>query len=110
MKKLTMCICLAMMMLLCSSCTVHLGDQSMDLPWWLVTVLSIIPALLIVALVAWGTVGENAKAFYVCPHCHHRFKPGWRIVFRPHVMDEYSLKCPHCGKRGMCSMSYDQES
>lgn len=110
MKKSVMATLVTAMMLFFSSCAVHLGDTTLDLPWWMVTMLSVIPALLIVVLVAWATVGKNAKSYYVCPHCHHRFKPGWRIVFSFHVMDEYSLKCPHCGKRDMCSMSYDQES
>ena len=92
-----------------SSCAVHVNGATVMMPWQMVTLLSVIPSLLIIVTVVWLTTAENRKALYVCPHCHHRFKPGWRVVFAPHVMDEYALTCPHCGKRDWCSMSYDQD-
>ncbi len=107
-KKWLVIVLIGIMLCTFTSCTLHLGDTNIELPWWAVTVVSVIPALLIVGVVAWGTVSDNAKSFYVCPHCHHRFKPGLRVLYSPHVNDEYCLTCPHCGKRDFCSMSYDQ--
>ncbi len=73
------------------------------------TILVVIPSLLIAAFFVWCSVCHNAKAVYVCEHCQHRFKAGWKVLFSLHVNDDYVLKCPHCGKRDFCHMSYDQE-
>ncbi len=109
MKKAAFCVLLPSMVMLFSSCTLHLGEYNINLPWQVMTILVVIPSLLITFFVAWGSTEKNRKGFYVCSHCQHRFKPGWRVLYSPHVNDEYVLTCPHCGKRDWCSMSYDQE-
>ncbi len=93
----------------CSSCTLHLGDVNIQLPWWLMTVLIVIPSLLITGFVTWCNVSDDAKTFYVCEHCHHRFKPGWRVLYSPHFGNDYIFKCPFCNKRASCSPSYNQD-
>ncbi len=108
MKKRIGMLLVVGMMLLCSSCTLNMGDTHVDLPWPIMTAFMLAPTLLITFIVVWCTTSDNRKNIYVCPHCHHRFKPGVRVIWSPHVMDEYSLKCPRCGKRDWCSMSYDQ--
>ncbi len=97
-------------LLFCSGCTLNLGETTIDVPWPVITVLVVIPSLLPAAFFIWCGTHHNAHATYVCPHCHHRFKPRWRVLYSPHINDDYVLRCPHCKTRDLCSMSYDQEN
>lgn len=101
--------CCGLTMVMLTSCKWNLGETSVEMPWWWMLGVVILPSLIIAALVI-GITAENVrKTVYVCPHCGGRFKPGWRGVFAPHIQDEYKLKCPHCQKRDWCSPSYKQE-
>lgn len=109
MKKAAIAILFFGMMMSFSSCTVHLGEINIDVPWWVVTIFVVIPSLTIACIAAWFGTRKNRKAIYVCQHCQHRFKPGWHVLYSLHANDDYLLTCPHCKQRDWCSMSYNQE-
>jgi len=109
MKKILSAVLMLGIMLLFSSCTLNLGDTHIDLPWWAMMLLVVIPSTVMGLIIAWCGTHKNRNGIYVCPHCGHRFKPGVRILWSLHVMDEYLLRCPQCKKRDWCSLSYDQD-
>lgn len=58
------------------------------------------------------TARAMSKKYYVCQKCGERFKAKWYkfLVFGQYLdSTDYILRCPHCGKKGVCSQSYKQD-
>ena len=89
-----------------TSCTVNWFDRTYDVPWWTI----VIPSVLIVAVALWLAGRHISYQAYVCPECGKKFYPMfWQAAFSVHMNNDRVLKCPHCGKKGFCHLSRDQE-
>lgn len=66
----------------------------------------------VIIAAAFLIVKSRGKKFaantFVCPNCENRFKPKWYNLLTFHAGGEYMLKCLKCGKRDLCSVSYEQ--
>lgn len=67
--------------------------------WW--------PMLIYLALAVaygiWGIRYYCEKTAFICPACHHVFKPSVKaVVFANHTPRTRRLVCPHCGKKSFC--------
>lgn len=89
-----------------TSCTVNWFDRQFDVPWWVIAV----PVAVFSAIV-WVAAGKHiASKKYVCPTCGQGFYPKWwRAALSVHVNDDRVFKCPHCGKRDLCTPSRERE-
>ncbi|MDD6981684.1 MAG: hypothetical protein PUJ21_08115 [Clostridia bacterium] len=99
-------LCLAVLlcpMMLCS-CEVHFGSAHHIVPWWMIA----IPVAVFVIAV-WLIAGICiAKKTYACPSCGKSFQPKWwKAMLSIHVNEDRLFRCPHCGKKGMCSPAHD---
>lgn len=69
--------------------------------------LIIIPASLILGLIF---AGDISKTVYTCEKCGHRFRAPWyKFLLSGHYGEDKTLRCPNCGKRSRCMVSYDQK-
>lgn len=86
-----------------SSCTVNWFDKTFSVPWWSIA----IPTVVLV-LVVWVVAGKYlSKKTYVCPKCNGEFQPvWWKAALSLHINDDRIFRCPHCGKRSLCHLSY----
>ena len=101
MRKLLL-LPLSTFMLFLISCKVHFTENTYDVHWSIIAILTVL--ILIIAGVS------LAKKKYVCPNCNKTFYTSWfKCLFSGHVNDERTLKCPHCKQVGACYPSYDQE-
>ena len=42
------------------------------------------------------------RSVFTCPFCGHSFRASMAaLIFTVHVLDEFQLTCPSCGRRGM---------
>ena len=56
-----------------------------------------------VALGVWISRYYYRSISYICPQCHHVFRPSFRKVFFAfHTPTARKLTCPECGHRGYC--------
>jgi len=47
------------------------------------------------------------KIAYICPECHHIFKPSLKeALFANHTPTTRKLTCPNCGTKGFCVETY----
>ena len=67
--------------------------------WWLFAVWA-------VAAAVWGTVVSRyyfKKTAYICPECHHTFKPTFKEAFwANHTPNTRKLTCTCCGEKRWC--------
>lgn len=56
------------------------------------------------------TAADMAKKYYRCLKCGERFraKANNFLLFSYFDETEHILRCPKCGKKGICTVSYDQ--
>ena len=75
--------------------------------WWLFV------AYVVVA-VPWAIVISRyyyKSVAYICPQCHEVFKPSFKEMFwAPHTPRTRKLTCPHCGRKGYCVETYDENA
>ena len=58
---------------------------------------------IVVALGVWISRYYYRNISYICPQCHHVFRPRFREVFFAwHTPTARKLTCPECGHRGYC--------
>lgn len=73
--------------------------------WWLFV------AYVAVAI-PWGIIISRyyfKSVAYICPQCHEVFKPSFKEMFwAPHTPRTRKLTCPHCGHKGYCVETYDE--
>lgn len=107
MKKAAIVWVMIVLSLLLTSCKVNWFDQQYDVPWWVIAV----PIVIISAIVFFALGKHIASRKYVCPKCNKTFYPTWwKAAFSIHVNDDRVFKCPHCGKKGFCSLSRETEN
>ena len=84
--------------LLLVSCEAHFGGTKYDVPWYVVTIPTVV-IILVSMFIAGKVIAENT---YVCPKCGHRFRPKWwKAMFSTHFGSDRIFKCPQCGKRSL---------
>ena len=90
-----------------TSCRVNWFGTSYDVAWWTVA----LPVTVFV-LIVWAAAGRYISSKnYVCPKCGKTFYPKWwAATFSVHINDDRLFKCPHCGKRGFCHVSRDNDN
>lgn len=74
--------------------------------WWLFVI------CLVVAVVwgVWVSVYYFKSVAYICPHCHHVFKPNFKeAFFAYHTPKMRRLTCPGCNHKGLCIEVYDDK-
>ncbi|MBQ5389357.1 MAG: MerR family transcriptional regulator [Clostridia bacterium] len=63
-----------------------------------------------VALAVWISAYYFKKVVYICPKCHTIFKPRFKeAFFANHTPTTRKLTCTHCGHKGFCVETYNQE-
>jgi len=88
-----------------TGCEVHFGGASYNVPWWVIALPT--AAILLAAFIYQGQT--ISKFWFSCPSCHKRFRPNWLMsAFSIHINDAHIFRCPHCGTRGICDISYNQ--
>ena len=56
-----------------------------------------------IALSVWMSIFYFKSVAYICPECHHIFKPSFKeMFFANHTPKTRKLKCPNCGHKGFC--------
>ena len=86
-----------------SSCDVHVGSEHWDVEWYVITV----PAVLVIALSLLISGKLISKFTYVCSHCGEKFSPTLiQACLSVHIGSSRLFKCPHCGARGFCDLSW----
>lgn len=69
--------------------------------------LAILPIAVILGLVF---AGDMSKTVYTCQQCGTRFRAKWyNFLLSGHYDEDKVLKCPKCGKKHRCVVSYDQK-
>lgn len=64
-------------------------------------ILFILAFVLFIIGISFALKIETETGYYECPHCHHKYVPGYRSVyFAPHLGTTRYLRCPECQKRG----------
>lgn len=113
MKRIFALFMYILSLFLLSGCEIHFTDGTRyDVPWWLVLIFYIIPTILFVLLVMY--LSTPKQMWFVCPNCHKKFQAKRRqMAFTVGKINgnsgEAVLKCPCCGKRALCVVSYDQD-
>jgi DNA-directed RNA polymerase subunit RPC12/RpoP len=106
MKKVICFTTLFFMSITLCSCEVHFGSTSYDVPWWVIAV----PVIIFSAVVFYIAGKIISKKKYTCPSCGHTFHPKWwKSMFSVHINSERVFRCPHCGKKDFCHISYNSE-
>ena len=69
-------------------------------------------AVYMAAAIPWAIVISRyyyKRTAYICPQCHEVFKPTFREMFwASHTPRTRKLTCHHCGHKGFCVETYDQ--
>ena len=93
-----------------TGCEIHFADGTRyDVPWWFAALIEV-PFLIFGAVLIHINRPKNFWAY--CPKCKNRFYVNKRIWnFSTHSSDYFDCmyKCPCCGEKTLCSISYDQE-
>ena len=90
---------LILIVLVLTSCEVHVGNNRADVKWYVIAVPAIV--FVVACVVTAGIV--LSKNTYVCPECEKRFHPKWWCAMLSlHINSDRVLKCPHCGRMGFC--------
>ena len=75
--------------------------------WWLF-------AVYVCVAIPWGILVSRyyyKSVAYICPQCHEVFKPSFKEMFwAPHTPRTRKLTCPHCGRKGYCVETYDENA
>lgn len=91
-----------MLSLALTSCQVNWFDQHYDVPWWVITV----PTVILFAIVFYAVGKYISTKKYICPKCNQSFYPKWwQGAFSLHINDDRLFKCPHCGEKNFCNIS-----
>ena len=71
---------------------------------WAIRVALIALAIIVSALgIGTAAVLENHSSYWVCPNCNAEFKASMKAYVNGyHTFTKRHLKCPECGKTGMC--------
>lgn len=73
--------------------------------WWLF-------AAYVCVAIPWGIIVSRyyyKSVAYICPQCHEVFKPSFKEMFwASHTPRTRKLTCPHCGHKGYCVETYDE--
>lgn len=88
-----------------TACRVNWFDRHYDVPWWTIAV----PIVVFDAIVCFAAVKYIASKKYVCPKCNKSFYPKWWQAFSFHMNGYRVFKCPHCGRKGFCSLSKESD-
>ena len=90
---------LILIVLVLTSCEVHVGNNRADVKWYVIAVPAIV--FVVACVVTAGIV--LSKNTYVCPECEKRFHPKWWCAMLSlHINSDRVFKCPHCGRKGFC--------
>lgn len=82
-----------------TSCEVHFGQNSFDVPWWVIAVPVLFITIIIMVMVQKDIIGNS----YSCPQCGECFKPKWyEFSAWLHINDSRVVRCPKCGRKGFC--------
>ena len=74
--------------------------------WWLFALWGVASLL----YGTWFTGYYFTRVVYICPECHHVFKPRLReAFFAKHTPKLRRLSCTHCGKTSFCLEIYNDE-
>ena len=75
--------------------------------WWLFAVWAVVAII-------WGTVVSRyyfKKTAYICPECHHTFKPTFKEAFwANHTPNTRKLTCTCCGEKRWCVEVWGEEA
>lgn len=69
--------------------------------------------ILLVIFIAMAFVAKDmAKRIYSCGKCGKRFNGKWNefLIGGYYSGNSAVLKCPHCGRKNTCVISYDQKT
>ncbi len=91
---------------LLTACTVNWGTEQYEVPWYILT-----PILLIFCTILF-TISTRLiiSHRFLCSKCGTAFHPKWyQAVLSFHIGSARLFRCPHCGHKGMCHVSRDDD-
>lgn len=113
MKKLITILMFVLSSFFLSGCQINLGaGESIDVPWWFALLFVTVPLVIVFSLIGYFSIPE--RVWFTCPKCGTTFlKKRKELVFVLGKFQENSgsavLKCPSCGEKNDCVVSYDQD-
>lgn len=70
---------------------------------------SVVGLAVFVGICVWISMYYFKSVAYICPQCHHIFKPKFKESFWAyHTMKTRRLRCPECGEKSMCVETYSE--
>ena len=101
-KKIILSVVVAMICVLAGT-TLILVAGLLEMPVSARIVLGVIASVVMIAGIGVAAVLDREAGTYECPDCHARFVPSMSAyVNGVHTITKRYLKCPECGKSGMC--------
>lgn len=91
---------------LMTACTVNWGVEQYEVPWYILT-----PPLVIFSAILLTVCTRLIMSHrYRCTKCGGVFHPKWyQAILSFHIGSARLFRCPHCGHRGMCHVTNEDE-
>ena len=109
MKRILLFLSLICSLFSFTGCEIHFADGTRyDVPWWFALLVAV-PFLIFGGILVFINCPKNFWAY--CPKCKNRFYVNKRIFnLSSHSTEQFDFmtKCPCCGEKTLCSVSYDQ--
>lgn len=105
-NKRRFCFALLMLPFCLTSCTVNWGTEQYQVSGYI-----LVPILIIFSVILFTISTRLIMSYpFRCHKCGKTFHPQWhQAILSIHIGSSRLFRCPHCGHRGFCPPSRDEE-